>query len=31
MTEAQNPKKSFPLPSSIEVVPGTEEAQAAYP
>jgi pyruvate,water dikinase len=23
--------KSFPLPSSIKVIPGTEEAQAAYP
>jgi pyruvate,water dikinase len=23
--------KSFPLPSSLKVVPGTEEAQAAYP
>ncbi|WP_338243645.1 PEP-utilizing enzyme [Aurantiacibacter hainanensis] len=23
--------KSFPLPSSLEVTPGTEEAQAAYP
>lgn len=24
-------KKSFPLPSSVKVVPGTEAAQAAYP
>ncbi|GAA0274591.1 PEP-utilizing enzyme [Alteraurantiacibacter aestuarii] len=24
-------KKGFPLPSSLEVVPGTEQAQAAYP
>src|SRR5690606_27824641 len=24
-------KKSFPLPSSVKVVPGTEGAQAAYP
>lgn len=28
MTDAQ---KGFPLPSSLKVVPGTEEAQAAYP
>ena len=27
MTEA----KSFPLPSDLTVVPGTENAQAAYP
>ena len=27
MTEA----KSFPLPSDLKVVPGTEGAQAAYP
>jgi pyruvate,water dikinase len=25
------PQKAFPLPSSLEVVPGTENAQAAYP
>jgi len=25
------PKRGFPLPSSLEVVPGTEAAQAAYP
>ena len=25
------PVKTFPLPSSLEVVPGTERAQAAYP
>jgi len=24
-------KKSFPLPSDLKVVPGTEAAQAAYP
>ncbi len=23
--------KQFPLPSSLQVVPGTERAQAAYP
>ena len=23
--------KSFPLPSSVAVIPGTEAAQAAYP
>ena len=26
-----DPTKSFPLPSSLEVVPGTEAAQAAFP
>ena len=27
----QEPLRAFPLPSSLEVVPGTERAQAAYP
>jgi len=31
MADQQSPSKSFPLPSSLSVVPGTERAQAAYP
>ena len=29
--DALTEQKSFPLPSDLKVVPGTEAAQAAYP